>query len=201
MEIKRIISRQTDENCYLIINGNDAVLIDPGEDTFKIISACEGYNVKYILLTHCHFDHIYSLEELKGHRIALGSFNLIKNIINQKITFLPSCVNLEGKIDGFFEDGEVKNLCGMDIKCIYTPGHTDCSACFYTENSLFSGDTLFLRSVGRWDFETGNLKELEASVRNRLYSLPEETVVYPGHGDKTTIGYEKKNGFFKEEIR
>ena len=94
----------------------------------------------------------------------------------------------------------MKNLCGIDIKCIYTPGHTDCSVCFLAENSLFSGDTLFFESVGRWDFETGNFQELENSVRNKLYSLPDDTKVYPGHGRQTSIGYEKKNGFFKEEI-
>ena len=200
MEVKIIKSLEMDQNCYLLINGKDAVLIDPGEDTFKILKETEGYNVKYILLTHCHFDHVYSLSELKGQKIVLGAFNLIKNIVNPKITFLSTSENLKGKIDGFFSDGEVKNLCGIDIKCIYTPGHTDCSVCFLAENSLFSGDTLFFESVGRWDFETGNFKELENSVRNKLYSLPDDTKVYPGHGRQTSIGYEKKNGFFKEEI-
>ncbi|MCR4693495.1 MAG: MBL fold metallo-hydrolase [Firmicutes bacterium] len=200
MEVKIIKSLEMDQNCYLLINGKDAVLIDPGEDTFKILKETEGYNVKYILLTHCHFDHVYSLSELKGQKIVLGAFNLIKNIVNPKITFLSLSENLKGKIDGFFSDGEVKNLCGIDIKCIYTPGHTDCSVCFLAENSLFSGDTLFFESVGRWDFETGNFKELENSVRNKLYSLPDDTKVYPGHGRQTSIGYEKKNGFFKEEI-
>lgn len=200
MEVKIIKSLEMDQNCYLLINGKDAVLIDPGEDTFKILKETEGYNVKYILLTHCHFDHVYSLSELKGQKIVLGAFNLIKNIVNPKITFLSPSKNLKGKIDGFFSDGEVKNLCGIDIKCIYTPGHTDCSVCFLAENSLFSGDTLFFESVGRWDFETGNFKELENSVRNKLYSLPDDTKVYPGHGRQTSIGYEKKNGFFKEEI-
>lgn len=200
MEVKIIKSLEMDQNCYLLINGKYAVLIDPGEDTFKILKETEGYNVKYILITHCHFDHIYSLSELKGQKIVLGAFNLIKNIVNPKITFLSPSENLKGKIDGFFSDGEVKNLCGIDIKCIYTPGHTDCSVCFLAENSLFSGDTLFFESVGRWDFETGNFKELENSVRNKLYSLPDDTKVYPGHGRQTSIGYEKKNGFFKEEI-
>ena len=200
MEVKIIKSLEMDQNCYLLINGKDAVLIDPGEDTFKILKETEGYNVKYILLTHCHFDHVYSLSELKGQKIVLGSFNLIKNIVNPKITFLSPSEKIDGKIDGFFSDGEVKNLCGIDIKCIYTPGHTDCSVCFLAGNSLFSGDTLFFESVGRWDFETGNLKELENSVRNKLYSLPDDTKVYPGHGRQTSIGYEKKNGFFKEEI-
>ncbi len=199
MEIKIIKSEEMDQNCYLLANGKDAVLIDPGEDTFKILKEIQGYNVKYILLTHCHFDHIYSLAELKGQKTVLGSFNLIKNITNPKITFLSSCKNLDGKIDGFFKDGEVKNLCGMDIKCIYTPGHTECSSCFIVENCLFSGDTLFFENVGRWDFETGNFSELKNSVKNKLYLLPDNTKVYPGHGKATTIGYEKKNGFFKEE--
>ena len=200
MEVKTIKSLDMDENCYLLINGKDAILIDPGEDTFKILKEIQNYNVKYILLTHCHFDHIYSLSELKGQKIVLGSFNLVRNIINPKITFLSSYEKLDGKIDGFFKDGEVKKLCGIDIKCIYTPGHTDCSVCFLADDCLFSGDTLFFGSVGRWDFETGNLKELENSVRNKLYTLPDNTKVYPGHGIETTIGFEKKNGFFKEEV-
>ena len=198
MEIITIKSEEMDQNSYLLVNGKDAVLVDCGVDTFKILKETEKYNVKYILLTHCHFDHTYSLSEIKGQKTVLGSKNLIKNITNPKITFLPSEINLEGKIDGYFEDGEEKNLCGINIKCIYTMGHTDCSVCYLAENNLFSGDTLFFGSVGRWDFETGNFNELEKSVK-KLYKLPDETVVYAGHGRKTTIGYEKKNGYFKEE--
>ena len=199
MEIKKIVSRGIDENCYLLINGRDAVLIDPGDDTIKILSECEGYNVKYILLTHCHFDHTYSLFELKGQKTVLGSFNIMGNITDPKITYLPIQIKTDGIIDGYFKDGEEKNLCGIKIKCIYTPGHTDCSCCYLIENCLFSGDTLFFGSIGRWDLKTGNFKELENSVRNKIYKLPDETKVYPGHGDATTIGYEKKNGYFKEE--
>ena len=198
MEIITIKSEEMDQNSYLLVNGNDAVLIDCGMDTFKILKETEKYNLKYILLTHCHFDHTYSLSELKGQKTVLGSKNLLRNIANQKISFLPSDEDLTGKIDGFFKDGEIKNLCGMDIKCIYTEGHTDCSVCYLVENCLFSGDTLFFESVGRWDFETGNFEKLKNSIK-KLYSLADDTVVYPGHGIKTTIGYEKKNGFFKEE--
>ncbi len=198
MKVITIKSSEMDQNSYLLVNGKDAVLIDCGEDTFKILKETEKYNVKYILLTHCHFDHIYSLSELKGQKTVLGSKNFLKNITNPKITFLPSCENLAGKTDGFFEDGEVKNLCGIDIKCIYTEGHTDCSVCYLAENCLFSGDTLFFGSVGRWDFETGDFEKLKNSVK-KLYTLPDDTVVYAGHGQTTTIGYEKKNGFFKEK--
>lgn len=196
MEIITIKSEEMDQNSYLLVNGKDAVLIDCGIDTFKILKETEKYNVKYILLTHCHFDHTYSLVEFKGQKTVLGSQNLIKNITNPKITFLSPSENLEGKIDGFFEDGEVKNLCGIDIKCIYTKGHTDCSVCYLAENCLFSGDTLFFENVGRWDFETGDLNELKKSVQ-KLYTLPDITVVYPGHGKSTTIGYEKEKGYFK----
>ena len=198
MEVITIKSLEMDQNSYLLVNGKDAVLIDAGSDTFKILKETEKYNVKYILLTHCHFDHIYSLSEIKGQKTVLGSKNLLKNITNPKITFLSNSENLEGKIDGFFEDGEEKNLCGINIKCIYTKGHTDCSVCYLAENCLFSGDTLFFESVGRWDFETGNFKELKNSVK-KLYNLPDDTIVYAGHGIPTSIGHEKKNGYFKEE--
>ena len=198
MEVITIKSYGMDQNSYLLVNGKDAVLIDVGEDTFNILKEAEKYNVKYILLTHCHFDHIYSLNELKGQKTVLGSKNLVRNITNPKITFFSGSEKLEGKIDGFFEDGEEKNLCGIKIKCIYTKGHTDCSVCYLAENCLFSGDTLFFENVGRWDFETGNFEELKNSVK-KLYSLPDNTVVYAGHGIPTTIGHEKKNGYFKEE--
>lgn len=198
MKIITIVSEEMDQNSYLLVNGRDAVLIDCGLDTFKILKETQGYNLKYILLTHCHYDHTYSLNELKGQKTVLGSKKLIKNITDQKITFLPSCENLEGKIDGFFNDGEVKNLCGIDIKCIYTEGHTDCSVCYLAEKCLFSGDTLFFGSVGRWDLETGDFEKLKNSVK-KLYNLPDDTVVYPGHGRTTTIGHEQKNGYFKEE--
>lgn len=198
MEIKIIKSLEMDQNSYLLINGRDAVLIDCGIDTFKILKETENYNVKYILLTHCHYDHTYSLRELKGQKCVLGSKKLARNIVSQKITFLEDSENLEGIIDGIFEDQEVKNLCGIDIKCIYTKGHTDCSVCYLAEGCLFSGDTLFFESVGRWDFETGDFNELKNSIK-KLYNLPDETEVYPGHGIKTTIGHEKKYGYFKEE--
>lgn len=198
MEIIKIVSEEMDQNSYLLVNEKDAVLIDCGADAFTILKETEKYNLKYILITHCHFDHIEALFEIKGQKTVLGSKKLLKNITNPKITHLPSCENLKGKIDGYFEDGEVKNLCGINIKCIYTEGHTDCSACYLAENCLFSGDTLFFESVGRWDFETGDYEKLKKSIK-KLYTLPDDTVVYAGHGQKTTIGYEKKNGFFKEE--
>ena len=197
MEVKLIKSISMDQNCYLIKNGNTGILIDPGEDTFEILKETENTDVKYILLTHCHYDHIFSLKEIKGSKIVLGGDKIRRNITDPKITFLPSCENLEGILDGYFADREVKNLCGIEIKCIYTEGHTDCSVCYLAENCVFTGDTLFYGSIGRWDFPTGDYEKLENSVKNILYKLPNDTVVYPGHGESTTIGREKKYGYFR----
>jgi len=189
-----------DQNCYLITNNNDGILIDPGENTFEIIKNIEGVNVKYILLTHCHFDHVYSLSEIRGKKIVCGSSNLETNIMNPKICLLDLGQNFNGKIDMVLKDNETVNLIGLDVKCIYTPGHTNCSSCYLIENSLFSGDTLFFKTIGRDDFPTGNHNELENSIRNILYKLPNSTVVFPGHGTKTTIQNEKNFGYFKEEF-
>jgi len=200
MEIKIIKSRGLEENCYLITNNNEGILIDPGEDTFEILKNIENIDVKYILLTHCHFDHIYSLSEIRGSKTVLGSKNLKRNITNTKIVLANLGDDFNAEIDDVFLDNEERNLCGLNVKCIYTPGHTDCSCCYLIDNTLFSGDTLFFGSIGRCDFPTGNFDELENSIRNKLYKLPDETTVYSGHGSKTTIGNEKKYGYFKEEI-
>lgn len=198
MEVKVIKSSALDQNCYLLTNNNEGILIDPGEDTFEILKSIEGVNVKYILLTHCHFDHIYSLEEIRNKKTVMGSSNLEKNINDSNIVLMRILKNQ--KVDEVFLDGEEKILCGIKVKCIYTLGHTDCSCCYLAENSLFSGDTLFFGSIGRTDFPTGDFDKIKNSITKILYKLPDNTVVYPGHGSKTTIGNEKKYGYFKEEL-
>ena len=96
-------------------------------------------------------------------------------------------------------DGEERDFDGISVKCIYTPGHTDGSVCYLIENNLFSGDTLFKRSIGRCDLPTGNMDILEDSIKNIIYKMDENIVVYPGHGEETTIGYEKKNNLYITE--
>ena len=97
------------------------------------------------------------------------------------------------------EDGEKMNFDGINVKCIHTPGHTNGSCCFLIENNLFSGDTLFNGSIGRCDLPTGDFKEIENSIRNKIYKLESDVLVHPGHGTVTKIGLEKKfNAFFTE---
>lgn len=204
MEIKKVICEVCEENCYILHNGCNAVIIDAGSDEDAILKACEGLSITHILLTHCHYDHIASAESIKkktSAKIVCGrvcNHNLKDNNIN-----LSTAFGVRGNYedaDITLADGEILSTSVCDIKCIETPGHTDCSVCFMIGDKLFSGDTLFKLSVGRYDLPGGNVVNLRESVMNKLYSLDENIRVYPGHGEFTEIGYEKKhNLFFKAD--
>lgn len=199
MEIKNIISYEMDQNCYLITENGLGILIDPGLDTFKILKETEDISINYILLTHCHFDHLYSLNEIRGEKKVVGTKNCSFNMIRPEISLASPQVIPKASCDIEMEDGEEMNFDGIKVKCIHTPGHTNGSCCYMIENNLFSGDTLFMGSIGRCDLPTGNFKEIENSIRNKIYKLDDETEVFPGHGPKTTVLYEKKhNGYVTE---
>lgn len=204
MKYTSIFYNQTNENTYLIFDENtkNGAVIDPGcsmEQIEKMINN-NSVKVKYILLTHCHYDHIMSvipLKEKTGAKIVTGdkgSINIGDPDINLTLHGLGHAI--EGiHSDIILHDGESLFIDNVEIKCIYTPGHTNCGVCYYSGNDLFCGDTLFLRSCGRWDLPTGDQYTLEKSIREKLYALPDNTLVHCGHGDDTTIGYEKKFNF------
>lgn len=198
MNIKKIVSAEMDQNCYLIEKDGKGILIDPGIDGEKIKKACENVEVNYILLTHCHFDHLYSLNNLRNGKIVAGTKECAHNMISLNTSLCtPECLP-KASCDKILNEG-VYNFDGIEVKCIKTPGHTDGCACFLIDGVLFSGDTLFSGSIGRTDFPTGSFSVLENSLKNKIYTLPDETEVYPGHGPKTTVGYEKKfNPFIRE---
>lgn len=204
MKFTSVFDNNTSENTYLVFDENtgNGLIIDPGcsmDKTEKMINE-NNVNVKYILLTHCHYDHISSLIPLKEKTGALivtgdrGNVNIGNPSVNLSVYGLGYEIN-NIKSDKILSDGEVMELDTVKIKCIYTPGHTDCGVCYLIENELFCGDTLFLRTCGRWDLPTANVDVLEKSIKEKLYLLPDETVVHPGHGESTTIGYEKKFNF------
>lgn len=205
MEYRSIFYNETNENTYLVYDENtkNGVIIDPGcsiEQIEKLINE-NDVTVRYILLTHCHYDHIMSMLPLKektGAKLVTGdkgSRNIGDPCVNLTRSGLGYTIE-NVKADVILKDGEILKLDGLDIKCIYTPGHTDCGVCYYCGNELFCGDTLFLRSCGRWDLPTGDQHTLEKSIREKLYTLPDDTVVHSGHGADTAIGYEKKYNFF-----
>ena len=190
MEIKILQNRENAENTYIITENERSVVIDPGLDFDEILKNAE--KIEYILLTHCHFDHIETLVSLKEKTGAKIVFSDVNNLNNEDINLSKMVYgkNIGTEPDILVSDGE--NLEFLNIKCIKTPGHTSCGMCYLLENNLFSGDTLFSKSVGRWDLPTGDFKTLKNSILKKLYTLPDETVVFPGHGESTTIGEEKK---------
>ena len=159
-----------------------------------------------ILLTHGHFDHVMAAKELsnefaidiyvaKPEASVLSDSSLNgSNLIRQKFTL---------EADVLVDKNEIIRLADMDIKVIYTPGHTQGGVCYYIEDQevLFSGDTLFFESVGRTDFPTGDNRSLMHSISSQILTLPESIKVYPGHGEETTIGHEKENNLFIREYR
>ena len=203
MKIKTLTNYSTDENTYIVYENGGAVVIDPGNSAEEIMKTASdlGVKIEYVFITHCHYDHIEFLEELRekaGAKLVSGDKGA-ENVTNPNINL--SFYGLGHKINAkaseiIMSDNEERDFCGINFKCIYTPGHTNCGVCYLAENNLFAGDTLFLRSVGRTDLPTGDADTLINSIKTRIYTLDDDINVYSGHGKPTTVGYEKKYNFF-----
>ena len=205
MEIKKMPVAPIGANCYIISEANEAFIIDPGGDAEKIIKAAKNFDVRYILLTHTHFDHIGGLNNVSA---AFPNAKTAVNIFEHDWLYSPQLNFSEEfgftfvfgkKIDIKLEDGMTLDFAGTKINVIHTPGHTPGSTCFYIERSkkcekpvLFSGDTLFQSSIGRTDFPGGSGRKIVESIKTKLLVLPDDTVVYPGHDENTSIALEKK---------
>lgn len=178
-------------NCYIIQDEEtkETMIIDPGgsfskiEEMLNVINA----NVKYILLTHCHGDHIGAVKQVKekyGGKILIHRFDRDGlQDININLSSHIGIGDVTVQEDARLDDGDILHVGELEFKVIYTPGHTIGSICLYCEKEelLFSGDTLFRGSWGRTDLPTSSLEEIMDSIVNRLMKLPEDTIVYPGH--------------------
>ena len=203
MKLYHLITGPLRVNAYFLVNENtnEAVLIDGGENYKKIkqVEDGNGFKIKALLLTHAHFDHAGCAKKLQddGVKVYIGAPDAPK-LLNDD--------NLSGDFGREFEyltadktviDGDIITECGISFKVIATPGHTDGSVCFVVENMLFSGDTLFLESVGRTDFKSGSRADLVKSVK-KLFELEGDYKVYPGHEDFTTLSHERKYNLFAD---
>ena len=184
-------------NTSLALNGERAFVVDPGADADKILAAAEaeGAKIEWVLLTHAHFDHIGGVAELQRagaqvvlHRDDLGIVSSFKNLAfyaGVKVEkFLPD-VTVSG--------GETLDVAGVKVRVIHTPGHTAGGVCYVADDIIFTGDTLFELSYGRTDFPTGSFKELKNSVLNKLFVLPGDYRLLPGHGAPTTLAFEREH--------
>lgn len=201
IKIGRMVIGSYQTNCYFVYREGSkrAVVVDPADAGGKIFDALQrnGFTVEAVLLTHAHFDHIWGSKELrevsgaklyaldKEQALCENSHNNVSEWAGRAYTVVP---------DEYVADGAVLTFDEMEFRVISTPGHTVGSCCYYVEKAgiLISGDTLFYESTGRTDFPTGSMGQIVRSIKEKLFVLPEETKVYPGHGDQTTIGHEKK---------
>ena len=200
LKIGRMMLGVCQTNCYFVYRegSSKVIFIDPADYGEQIYTAMKnnGFEVAAILLTHGHFDHIWGCSKLRQLTSAP-----VYAYEGEEDVLLSSDLNVSAgagractvKANTLLKDGQEVTIEDMTFKVIATPGHTQGSCCYYFEEAgmLISGDTLFEESVGRTDLPTGSMSTLTRSIKEKLADLPDDTTVYPGHGDSTTIGHEK----------
>lgn len=200
--IQTYVLGEVSTNCYLIYHDGlrQAVVVDPADNGAYVLNKCRELNVKpvAVLLTHGHFDHILAVKDICRAfpcKVYAGreEDRLLKDpSLNLSGSMGSEQTSLEA--DVLVKEGDELSLIGYTWKVLETPGHTAGSVCYYVESEqvLLSGDTLFAGSLGRTDLPTGDMRDIMHSIREKLLSLPADTMVYPGHGETTTIGYEQR---------
>ncbi len=213
LNVQRFTFNPVQENTYIVYNDEkDCCIIDPGcyfaaeEKAITDFVEANGLKPVYLLNTHCHLDHIF------GNRFINKTYGLILHLHPLEkavLEFGPASANMwqmpfdnyNGELK-FINEGDTIQLDNEIFEILFTPGHSPGSICFYSKVHKFiiSGDVLFNGSVGRTDLPGGSFDTLQQSIKTKMYMLPEDVIVYPGHGDSTTIGDEMKtNPFVKME--
>lgn len=204
MILKEFVLGDLENNNYLLIDeaSKEAVLIDctiPRDDIEDALKEY-GADLKYILLTHAHFDHIMGLNYFREKYKCKALLHkddkqLLESMKEFSQEFLP--YELENQqVDGFLEENQSIAFGGHCIKVIHTPGHSQGGVCYLLDDMLFTGDTIFREAVGRTDLPGGNFAQLKSNIEQKIFTLDENIKIYPGHGPSSTVGWEKVHNQF-----
>jgi len=185
-QVKRLPVGFLESNCYLIkcLSAGEMAIIDPGAEAENILANFSPEKVRFILITHGHHDHIGALEELrKKTKAQVGIHPLDARA-------------LRNPPDLLLEDGQELKMGLLKIKVIHTPGHSPGGVCFLLDEILFSGDTIFPNGPGNTAIPGANYEKILESIHKKIFTLPEKTIIFPGHGPETTVGQEKATPFY-----
>lgn len=200
MKVEKITVGLLETNCYVVYEGKDCIIVDPGDDEEKIISHITTLELTptKIIATHCHFDHVSGVNGIKTHfdiPLYIHEDDLVilkrtspERVFNEWGIRIPE----QPEPDGFLKDGEHIKIGNSELVVIHTPGHSPGHIVLKGDNFLLSGDLLFKNGIGRTDFFGGDVNSMQKSLK-KILVLPDHFIAYPGHGPPTTIGEERKN--------
>lgn len=210
MKLKIFVFNPVEENTFVLYDETgECAIIDPGcyhseeKEALKNFITEKNLTVKLLINTHLHFDHCFGVNfvqdtygvKLQAHA---GDEELLNRLPEQASRFGFHITEQSPKIDHYLQENDEIRFGNQLLKVIHVPGHSPGSIAFYNEGQacLFSGDVLFQRSVGRTDLPGGDFELLRDGIQQKLYTLPDHTQVFPGHGPKTNIGFEKMNNYY-----
>jgi len=197
-EIHTLVVGRLQTNCYILKSRSEAIVVDPGDEPERILKFIQDINAApaRIVATHTHFDHVLAVDGVRRttktpfliHRDDLPMLQSMQSRVRQ---FMGFEVPPPPKVDGYLKDGDTLELGDEAIRILHTPGHSPGSISLAGSGYVLTGDALFNQSIGRTDLPGGDLKILMHSIKDRIFKLEDNTIVYPGHGPETTIGDEK----------